>query len=348
VYIFWTIVKIFLGKCQVSEHRSWKKLRRERKSRQHTSAVHSGHPKVLSQRTRSNRLAPGGSLAARQAVAHPDNESKREEYMMGEKSLAGRKALVTGGARGIGAAIAEALTNAGASVMIGDILADLGKETAGRLAKTGAKTGFVELNVTDDAQWEKAVAATIATLGGYDILINNAGIEITSLVVDLKGEDLRRMCDVNIVGTGLGMKHAFRAMRPGGGAGSGGAIVNIASVAATIAFPAIAGYSGTKSAVDRMTRVAAMEAGKLGYGVRVNCLYPGLVPTDMGMQLANDIVAAGLAPDAGAAVASVVEQTPLGRLGEVSDMADAAVFLCSNEARFITGAGLPVDGGMGM
>jgi 3alpha(or 20beta)-hydroxysteroid dehydrogenase len=135
---------------------------------------------------------------------------------MSEKSLAGRKALVTGGARGIGAAIAEALAHAGASVMIGDILVDLGKETAGRLAKTGARTGFVELNVTDDAQWEKAVAATIAALGGYDILINNAGIEITSLVIDLKAEDLRRMCDVNIVGTGLGMKHAFRAMRPGG------------------------------------------------------------------------------------------------------------------------------------
>src|SRR5438552_12185262 len=136
---------------------------------------------------------PGGSLAARQAVARHKMKSQREEYAMSEKSLAGRRALVTGGARGIGAAIAEALTNAGASVMIGDILADLGKETAGRLAKTGAKTGFVELNVTDDAQWEKAVAATIAALGGYDILINNAGIEITSLVVDLKAEDLRLM-----------------------------------------------------------------------------------------------------------------------------------------------------------
>src|ERR1700739_1186926 len=112
------------------------------------------------------------------------------------ESLAGRKALVTGVARGIGAAIAEALTKAGAYVMIGDILTDLGKETAGRLAKTGAKTGFVELNVTDDAQWERAVAATIAALGGYDILINNAGIEITSLVVDLKAEDLGRMGDV--------------------------------------------------------------------------------------------------------------------------------------------------------
>ena len=144
------------------------------------------------------------------------------------------------------------------------------------------------------------------------------------------------------------MKHAFRAMRPGGDAGKGGAVVNVASVAATIAFPAIAGYSGTKSAVDRLTRVAAMEAGKLGYGVRVNCIYPGLIATDMGMQLANDIVAAGLAADVGAAVQSVVDQTPLGRLAEVSDMADAVVFLCSDAARFITGAGLPVDGGMGM
>jgi 3alpha(or 20beta)-hydroxysteroid dehydrogenase len=267
---------------------------------------------------------------------------------MSAKTLAGKKALVTGGARGIGAAIAQALASAGAAVMIADVLEDVGKDTAATIAKPGAKTGFVRLDVTDDQQWERAVATTVSALGGYDILVNNAGIEITSLVIDVRAEDLRRMCDVNIVGVGLGMKHAFRAMRPGGAAGAGGAIVNIASVAATIAFPAIAGYSGTKSAVDRMTRVAAMEAGKLGYGVRVNCLYPGLVPTDMGMQLAGDIVKVGLAPDPNAAVASVVEQTPLGRLGEVSDIADAAVFLCSNEARFITGAGLPVDGGMGM
>ena len=267
---------------------------------------------------------------------------------MSAKSLAGKKALVTGGARGIGAAIAQALANAGAAIMIADVLEDVGKDTAATIAKSGAKTGFVRLDVSDDQQWERAVATTVSALGGYDILVNNAGIEITSLVIDVRAEDLRRMCDVNIVGVGLGMKHAFRAMRPGGAAGAGGAIVNVASVAATIAFPAIAGYSGTKSAVDRMTRVAAMEAGKLGYGVRVNCLYPGLVPTDMGMQLAGDIVKVGLAPDPNAAVASVVDQTPLGRLGEVSDIADAAVFLCSNEARFITGAGLPVDGGMGM
>ena len=206
----------------------------------------------------------------------------------------------------------------------------------------------MKLDVTKDAHWESAVAATIETLGGFDILVNNAGIEITALVSDIEAEDVRRMFDVNIVGTALGMKHAFRAMRPGGAAGKGGAIVNIASVAATIAFPAIAGYSATKSAVDRLTRVGAMEAGKLGFGVRVNCIYPGLVPTEMGMKLAGDVVAVGLAPDFNAAVGSIVEQTPLGRLGEVGDMADAVVFLCSDAARFITGIGLPVDGGMGM
>ena len=267
---------------------------------------------------------------------------------MSGKSLAGRKALVTGGARGIGAAIAQALARAGASIMIADILEETGRASATAIAKEDVATGFVQLDVTDDAQWERAVAKTVATLGGYDILINNAGIEITSLISEVKAEDARRMCDVNIVGTVLGMKHAFRAMRPGGPAGKGGAVVNIASVAATIAFPSIAVYSGTKSAVDRMTRVGAMEAGKLGYGVRVNCIYPGLIPTDMGMQLANDIVKIGLAPDVNAAVGSVVEQTPLGKLAEVGDIADAAVFLCSNEARFITGIGLPVDGGMGM
>ncbi|HEY5817864.1 MAG TPA: SDR family oxidoreductase [Mesorhizobium sp.] len=263
-------------------------------------------------------------------------------------NLTGRKALVTGGARGIGAGIAQALAAAGASVMIGDILEELGKETAANLARTGIRTGFVKLDVTKDDHWENAAAATVRELGGFDILVNNAGIEITSLVVDLKAEDLRRMCDVNIVGTGLGMKHAFRAMRPGGAAGQGGAVVNVASVAATIAFPAISVYSGTKSAVDRMTRVAAMEAGKLGYGVRVNCVYPGLIATDMGIQLANDIVANGLAADMDAAVQSVVDQTPLGRLAEVPDVADVIVFLCSDDARFVTGAGLPVDGGMGM
>jgi NAD(P)-dependent dehydrogenase (short-subunit alcohol dehydrogenase family) len=267
---------------------------------------------------------------------------------MGQFDLTGRKALVTGGARGIGAGIASALAKAGAAVMIGDVLQELGQQTAAELKAAGAKAGFVPLDVTQEASWAAAVETTVRELGGFDILVNNAGIEITSLVAELKAEDLRRMFDVNVIGTALGLKHAFRAMRPDGAAGKGGAVVNISSVAATIAFPSIAGYSATKSAVDRLTRVSAMESGKLGYGVRVNCIYPGLVPTQMGMQLAGDVVAAGLWPSAEAAIGDVIGQTPLARLGEIGDMADAVVFLCSDAARFITGAGLPVDGGMGM
>ena len=262
--------------------------------------------------------------------------------------LQGRKALVTGGARGLGAGMAQALAAAGASIVVADILDDTGEATVQGLRASGANAHFVHLDVTDEAQWEAAVNTTVQTLGGFDILVNNAGVEETALVADIDVAALRRMLDVNIVGTALGLKHAFRAMRPGGAAGQGGAVVNVASVAATIAFPAIAGYSSTKSAVDRLTRVAAMESGQLGYGVRVNCVYPGLVPTDMGLKLANDVVSVGLFPSAEAAVGAIVAQTPLGRLGTVADMADAVAFLCSDAARFITGAGLPVDGGMGM
>jgi 3alpha(or 20beta)-hydroxysteroid dehydrogenase len=262
--------------------------------------------------------------------------------------LTGRKALVTGGARGLGAGMAEALARAGAAVVIGDVQEDLGQKTADALRQSGAVAEFVPLDVTSEASWDQAMTQAISTLGGLDILINNAGVEISSLVADIEAADVRRMLEVNVLGTALGLKHAFRAMRPGGPAGQGGAVINIASVAATIAFPGIAGYSATKSAVDRLTRVAAMEAGKLGYGVRVNSVYPGLVPTEMGAQLASDVASIGLFESTEAAVGAVVELTPLGRLGEVADMADAVVFLASDGARFITGAGLPVDGGMGM
>jgi 3alpha(or 20beta)-hydroxysteroid dehydrogenase len=267
---------------------------------------------------------------------------------MGVYDLTGRKALVTGGARGLGAGMAEALARAGAAVAIGDIREDLGKATADALSAAGAKAAFVPLDVTDDASWERAISATIGELGGLDIVVNNAGIEISGLVIDLDPADVRRMLEVNVLGTSLGLKHAFRAMRPGGAAGNGGAVVNISSVAATIAFPGIAGYSATKSGVDRLTRVAAMESGKLGYGVRVNCIYPGLCPTEMGNQLAQDVVTLGLFPSVEEAVGAVIGLTPQGRLGEVADMADAVVFLASDAARFITGAGLAVDGGMGM
>ncbi|WP_072690355.1 SDR family NAD(P)-dependent oxidoreductase [Rhodococcus marinonascens] len=267
---------------------------------------------------------------------------------MSRFDLSGKSALVTGGAQGLGEGFAFALAEAGADVVISDIQDDLGKQTANRLAKVGQRTGFVHHDVTVEDDWRNAVATTIDLLGGFDVLVNNAGIEITGLLTAFDPDDWRRMFDINVVGMGLGVKHAFAAMSPSGPAGSGGVVINVSSVAATIAHPALAGYSASKSAVDRLTRVAARESGIFGYGVRVNCIYPGLVPTEMGTRLAGDIVTVGLAETVELAVRGVVEQTPSGRLGEVADMASAVVFLASDAAQFINGAGIPVDGGMGM
>ena len=264
---------------------------------------------------------------------------------MTDLDLTGRKALVTGGAQGLGEGMAHALAAAGAKVVIADLQDDLGPKVAESL---GEGHGFVHLDTTDDANWEAAIAEATSLLGGLDILVNNAGIEITSLIVDLDPAAVRKQLEVNLLGTALGLKHAFLTMRPGGAAGSGGVVINVASVAATIAFPGISVYSATKSGVDRLTRVAAMESGKLGYGVRVNCIYPGLVPTAMGAGLANDVAQIGLFGSPEEAVGAVIELTPSGRLGAVEDMADAVVFLASDASRFINGVGLPVDGGMGM
>ena len=262
---------------------------------------------------------------------------------MTELNLTGRRALVTGGAQGLGEGMARALAAAGATVIVADVNDDLGSKVAEAIGGH-----FVHLDVTDEASWEAGVASAIEQSGGLDVLVNNAGIEISSLIIDLDPDDVRRMLEVNVLGTALGVKHAFRTMAPGGAAGNGGVVINISSVSATIAFPAISIYSASKSAVDRLTRVAAMESGKLGLGIRVNCVYPGLVPTEMGTGLANDMVTLGLFDSVEAAIGGIVEQTPSGRLGTVEDMADAVVFLASDQSKFINGVGLPVDGGMGM
>lgn len=270
---------------------------------------------------------------------------------MSEHSLVGRKALVTGGARGIGAAIASTLAQAGAAVMIADTpdQADqAGQAAAAALSRNRAEAGFVPLDVADELQWQHAVTAMMDTLGGFDLLINNASVGTTGLVTDIDAAGLRHMCEVNIIGTALGMKHAFRAMRPGGIAGRGGTVINIASVAAGIAFPAIAGYSGTRSAVQRMTRIAAMEACKLGYGVRVNCIHPGMIATATGLQLAADIFRNGLAVDAADTAGAGAGQMPMRCSNQIIDATDAALRLSLQQARFATGAGLPVDGGTGI
>lgn len=259
--------------------------------------------------------------------------------MTGE--LTGKRALITGGAQGLGLKEAQTFVERGASVVIADIADEAGREAAATL---GSSAHFVHLDVTDDASWEKAMAEATTALGGIDIVVNNAGIEISDLLIDLDPEHMRKVLDVNVVGTALGVKHGFRAMKDSGG----GAIVNIASVAATIAFPGIAAYSASKSAVERLTKVAAAEAGRLGYGVRVNTLAPGLVPNAMGAQLAVDMERLGLFDSTDEAVGAVVGLTPSGRLATEEDIANGVAFLASDQASFINGVTLSVDGAMGM
>src|ERR1700712_4872260 len=237
---------------------------------------------------------------------------------MPDLDLTGRTALVTGGAQGLGEGMARALAANGARVVIADVQDEAGEKVADSLKGEGH--GFVHLDVTDEASWENAVVAAAQDFGRLDVLVNNPGLEISSLITEIDPKDVRTMLEVNVLGTSLGLKWGLRTMRPDGLAGRGGSIINVSSVAATIAFPGIPIYSATKSAVDRLTRVAAMEAGKLGYGVRVNCIYPGLVPTAMGQGLAVDMAELGLFGSPQEAVEAVVGLTPSGRLGEVEDM----------------------------
>lgn len=264
------------------------------------------------------------------------------------RPFAGRTALVTGAARGLGAAIATRLAEGGAAVLVADVLEAEGQATAQALRARGLTAGFTRLDVTREADWQEAAATCVDAFGGLDIVVNNAGIEITSLIADADPEAFRRLCDVNLTGVLLGMKTAFRTMRPGGAAGRGGAVVNIASTAAQGAFPTTGPYAATKAGVERLTKVGAVEAGKLGYGVRVNCVYPGYVTTALSAESARKVVAMGLFPDVESLQAFLLDQTPLGRLGTAQDVAETVAFLCSDAAGFVTGAGVRVSGGMGL
>jgi len=266
---------------------------------------------------------------------------------MTQQTLAGRTALVTGAARGIGDAIARTLSNAGAAVIIADVLAAPGETVAADLRAAGGDARFVKLDVTREADWLSAVEAAVGACGGLDIVVNNAGIEVTSLIADADIAEMQRLLDVNVSGVLLGMKHAFRAMRPGGAAGGGGVVINISSTAAQTAFPSTGLYAATKAAVERLTMIGAVEAGKLGYGVRVNCVYPGFIETALSAGSAHKAVELGLFPDEGALGCFLIDQTPLGRLGAPQDVAEAVRWLCSDAAAFVTGVGLPVAGGMG-
>jgi len=253
--------------------------------------------------------------------------------------------MITGAARGLGLSIATALAEQGVATMLTDRDEAALEAAVASLKSAGHNVAGTRLDVTAEDSWEAAIDHMITTFGGFDILVNNAGIQLSQLVQDMDVEQASRLFSINIMGTAIGIKHAFRTMRPDGRAGKGGSIVNLSSVAALTNTAGVLIYSASKSAVLRMTQVAAVEAGALNYGIRVNCLCPSLIRTELGCDLIEDFTKMGLSDSVEMIAEHVVARTPLGRFGTETDVANAALYLCSEEAAFINGVALRVDGG---
>jgi NAD(P)-dependent dehydrogenase (short-subunit alcohol dehydrogenase family) len=229
-----------------------------------------------------------------------------------------RLALITGGARGQGASHALRLARDGASVIIGDILDDAGEQTAARLRAGGLDVTYRRLDVTSPDDWAAAVPPRL------DVLVNNAGIIHVNPLVEETLEAWNRLLAVNATGTLLGMQAAVPAMRAAGG----GSIINVASIFGVTGSEGYIAYTASKGAILAMTRTAALELA--GDGIRVNAICPGGVSTPM-----NEAE-----PEGG-----VVPLTPLGRRAHVSEISGAIAYLAGDDASFVTGTELVIDGG---
>ena len=238
--------------------------------------------------------------------------------------LEGKVALVTGGARGIGAAIVRRLHADGARVAITDVLDDAGHALA---AELGERTAYFHHDVGDQAEWVETLAAATARFGGLHVLVNNAGIFHPGQIADTPVRDIEQQFRVNQLGPFLGMKHGQVPLRAAGG----GCIVNISSIAGQLGFPNAAAYVGTKWAVRGMTKTAALELAPAQ--IRVNSVHPGFIDTPMLDSNPPEANQAG------------IEATPLKRIGKPEEIAAAVAFLASADAGFVTGAELTVDGG---
>jgi 3alpha(or 20beta)-hydroxysteroid dehydrogenase len=238
--------------------------------------------------------------------------------------LEGKVAIVTGGARGMGAATTRRFVEEGARVVIADVLADEGKALE---AELGDVVRFAAHDVSDESAWRSLVATATDELGGIDILINNAGVWRTSPLVEQSVEDFDAILAINLRGVFLGMKWVTEPMRARGG----GAIVNTSSTAGLTGIETMVAYGASKWGVRGITKVAALELGP--YGIRVNSVHPGSVDTPMTASLHMDR-GDGHAP-----------HIPLQRIGTPEDIANLHLFLVSDEASWMTGAEICIDGG---
>jgi len=245
------------------------------------------------------------------------------------QDLQGKVALVTGAARGIGAATAEALAGAGAAVVLTDVLDEEGEGLAATLRTAGLNARYEHLDVSDEANWGRIVDATVADLGRLDVLVNNAAIGTLPDVESETRQGWDRLIAVNETGVWLGMKAVAPPMRATGG----GAIINVSSI-----FGAVGGFGGSiayhasKGAVRLMSKNAAIHWAK--DGIRVNSVHPGFIDTPMIDEVKDTPVEA-----------AILGQTPMGRLGKPEEIGSVIAFLASPAASYMTGSEVYVDGG---
>ena len=244
--------------------------------------------------------------------------------------LEGKVALISGGARGQGAVEAKLFAREGAKVVFGDILDESGKQVEAEIHEAGGEAAYVHLDVTREDDWRTAVNTAIDRYGKLDILVNNAGILIRKGIEDTTEEDWDRIMGVNTKGAFLGTKHSIPAMRQAGG----GSIVNISSTAGLVASPSgSASYTASKGAVRLLTKSTAVQYAK--EGIRCNSIHPGPIDTDMIQETLTDP----------AKLEERMQRLPMGRVGTADEIAYGVLYLASEEASFVTGSELVIDGG---
>lgn len=245
--------------------------------------------------------------------------------------FSGKVALVTGGTSGIGRAAAIAFAREGAKVVLSGRREKEGLAVVEEIRKAGGTAHFVRADVAQEADVKRLVDETVATFGRLDVAFNNAGIELMGALVEVNEADYRRVFDINVWGVLASMKHEIPAMLRTGG----GAIINTSSVAGHVGMGGAGVYAATKHAVEGLTKSAALEFAK--QGIRVTAVAPAAIETEM-----IDRFTGGAGTDQGKGLAAL---HPVGRMGRAEEIAEAVLYLASEQAKFTTGISLPVDGG---
>jgi NAD(P)-dependent dehydrogenase (short-subunit alcohol dehydrogenase family) len=248
--------------------------------------------------------------------------------------VAGKIAIVTGGAQGLGEAAVQKLIQEGALVVLSDTNAVAGTDTA---AKYGAE--FFHHDVREEEQWKALTADVLAKHGRLDILVNNAGVFSSDKVDETSLEDFRRVIDINLIGCFLGCKHGVRAMKRNAD-GIGGSIINLSSISGLRGQIGNAAYGSSKAAVALLTKTVAVE--NAANQIRCNSIHPGIMYTPMFEALLD---ATGDKAAADAIEIQIKRQTPMGNIGGADDIGDMVLFLASSESKYITGTEMVVDGG---